>query len=122
MALERVFLLFFTVGYCLTYSRARFGSNPDHNELGSSVLSSEIGSLSLEFTRLSQLSGDPKFFDAIQRIANLFEQQQSLTKLSGTWPKLINAKAGDFSGDGDFTLGTLHDILPKVWDRYPTIL
>ena len=46
----------------------------------------ELGSLSLEFTRLSQLTKDSKWFDAIQRITDLFEQQQYKTKLPGMWP------------------------------------
>jgi mannosyl-oligosaccharide alpha-1,2-mannosidase len=37
------------------------------------ILSAEIGSLSLEFTRLSELTGDAKFFDAVQRISDRFD-------------------------------------------------
>ncbi len=38
------------------------------------VLISEIGSLTLEFTKLSQLTGDMKYFDAVQRISDVFEK------------------------------------------------
>jgi mannosyl-oligosaccharide alpha-1,2-mannosidase len=78
----------------------------------------EIGSLSLEFTRLSQLSGDMKYFDAVQRIMDVFDQQQNLTKLPGMWPILVNARTEDFSQDTLFTLGgmadSLYEYLPKV--------
>jgi mannosyl-oligosaccharide alpha-1,2-mannosidase len=82
------------------------------------TLVAEIGSLSLEFTRLSQLSGDMKYFDAIQRIMDVFETQQNLTKLPGMWPVLVNARTEDFSRDTFFTLGgmadSVYEYLPKV--------
>lgn len=45
------------------------------------MLVAEIGSLTLEFTRLTQLTGDPKYYDAVQRVMNVFEEQQEKTKL-----------------------------------------
>ena len=36
----------------------------------------ELGSLSLEFTHLSQLTGDAKFYDAVQRISDVLEASQ----------------------------------------------
>ena len=75
----------------------------------------EIGSLSLEFTRLTQVSGDPKYFDAIQRITDYFDSQQNLTQLPGMWPIGINAKeaifTGDITGENTFTVGALSDSL-----------
>jgi len=82
------------------------------------VLAAEIGSLSLEFTRLSQLTGDAKFFDAIQRISDRFEQAQLKTKLPGMWPVVVNPQAADLGTDTGFTLGamadSLYEYLPKV--------
>ncbi|KAK4922069.1 glutamine-dependent NAD(+) synthetase [Elasticomyces elasticus] len=43
----------------------------------------QIGLLSLEFTRLSQLSGDHKYYDAVQRISDVFEDQQNKMKIPG---------------------------------------
>jgi mannosyl-oligosaccharide alpha-1,2-mannosidase len=91
---------------------------PPQTEALEKTLVAEIGSLSLEFTRLSQLSGDMKYFDAIQRITDVFDQQQNLTKLPGMWPVLVDAQAGDFSRDTFFTLGgmadSVYEYLPKV--------
>lgn len=85
-------------------------------EAGESTLVAEIGSLTLEFTRLSQLTGDLKYFDAIQRIMNQFDAKQSLTKLPGLWPVVMNAKLMSFVNTG-FTLGgmadSLYEYLPK---------
>ena len=80
------------------------------------TLIAEIGSLSLEFTRLSQLTGDMKYFDAIQRIMDMFDENQSKTKLPGLWPITMNAKHTSFV-DTTFSLGamadSLYEYLPK---------
>lgn len=77
----------------------------------------EIGSLTLEFTRLSQLSKDPKYFDAVQRISDHFYMQQNHTKLPGMWPLSINSKTLAFEEDNTFSVGAMSDsmyeYLPK---------
>jgi len=72
-------------------------------------LVAELGSLSLEFTRLSQLTGDPKFYDAIQRITNEFDRQQNETRLPGLWPVSVNAREISFGEDTTFSLGAMSD-------------
>ncbi|CAK4020329.1 glycoside hydrolase family 47 [Lecanosticta acicola] len=80
-------------------------------------LVAEVGSLTLEFTRLSQLTGDPKYYDAVARVMNLFEEQQNQTKLPGLWPTFIDPQKGDFTKDTGFTMGgmadSLYEYLPK---------
>jgi mannosyl-oligosaccharide alpha-1,2-mannosidase len=87
-------------------------------EAGDSVLVAEIGSLTLEFTRLSQLSQDNRYYDAIQRIMDVFDAQQSWTKVPGLWPVVVNAKTMDFRSSSMFTIGgmadSLYEYLPKV--------
>jgi mannosyl-oligosaccharide alpha-1,2-mannosidase len=47
----------------------------------------ELGSMSLEFTRLAQLTGEAKYYDAIARITNaLADWQKRGTKLPGVFP------------------------------------
>ncbi|KAF3031673.1 hypothetical protein E8E12_001739 [Didymella heteroderae] len=46
-----------------------------------SMLIAEAASASVEFTRLSQLTGDMRYFDAISRVTNVLDEQQALTKL-----------------------------------------
>jgi mannosyl-oligosaccharide alpha-1,2-mannosidase len=83
------------------------------------TLLAEIGSLSLEFTRLSQLTGDPKYFDAVQRITNHFSEQQMGTRLPGLFPTVINAREGDFRSNTIFTIGgmadSMYEYLPKQY-------
>lgn len=76
----------------------------------------ELGSLNLEFTRLSQLTGDPKYFDAIQRITDFLDETQNATKLPGLWPVTVDALEKKFPDDR-FTVGGMADstyeYLPK---------
>ncbi|KAL4968044.1 class I alpha-mannosidase 1A [Aspergillus stella-maris] len=51
----------------------------------------EIGSLSLEFTRLAQLTKEDKYYDAIARITDELEKYQDQTKLPGLWPLNLDA-------------------------------
>ncbi|KAJ9221987.1 CAZyme family GH47 [Paecilomyces variotii] len=82
------------------------------------TLLAELGSLSMEFTRLTQLTGDPKFFDAVQRVTNVLEDHQKTTRLPGLWPVMVDAQHLDFS-DRRFTIGGMADstyeYLPKEY-------
>ncbi|KAL4910776.1 hypothetical protein BDW74DRAFT_2475 [Aspergillus multicolor] len=51
----------------------------------------ELGSLSMEFTRLAQLTKQDKYYDAIARITNELEKYQDSTKLPGLWPLNLDA-------------------------------
>ncbi|EAA30860.2 glycosyl hydrolase family 47 protein [Neurospora crassa OR74A] len=75
-------------------------------------------SLSLEFTRLTQLTGDQRYFDAITRITEFLERTQNESKIPGMWPKLINFREERVDGESGFTLGaladSLYEYLPKM--------
>lgn len=92
------------------------------------TLLAEIGSMSVEFTRLTQLTGDTKWFDAVDRITDLLYKGQDETKVPGLWPTLVDAEKGLFPYN-HFTLGGMADstaeYLPKQYmllggldDRY----
>ncbi|KAK2770688.1 hypothetical protein FQN53_005378 [Emmonsiellopsis sp. PD_33] len=55
------------------------------------VVMAELGSLSVEFTRLAQITGEARFYDAIARITNELEKFQDKTRLPGLWPAHIDA-------------------------------
>jgi mannosyl-oligosaccharide alpha-1,2-mannosidase len=86
-----------------------------------SILVAEIGSLTLEFTRLSQLTGDARYYDAVQRIMDIFEAEQGSTKIPGLWPVLVNARDEKFNEYGGFTIGgmadSIYEYLPKASPR-----
>jgi len=71
--------------------------------------SAAVGTLSLEFTRLSQLTGDPKYYSVTERIKREFEKKQDKTKLPGMWPILIDLENGFQTADSAFTLGASSD-------------
>jgi mannosyl-oligosaccharide alpha-1,2-mannosidase len=58
---------------------------------GTRVVLAELGSLSMEFTRLAQLTGEHKYYDAIARITDELEKMQNNTRLPGMWPLTIDA-------------------------------
>ncbi|PYI02647.1 seven-hairpin glycosidase [Aspergillus sclerotiicarbonarius CBS 121057] len=51
----------------------------------------ELGSLSVEFTRLAQLTKENKYYDAIARITNELDKYQDNTQFPGLWPMKIDA-------------------------------
>ncbi|KAF2760711.1 seven-hairpin glycosidase [Pseudovirgaria hyperparasitica] len=61
-----------------------------HRASTNSVLA-EIGSLSMEFTRLAQITKEPKYYDAVARITNELEKSQNNTRLPGMWPTYLDA-------------------------------
>jgi mannosyl-oligosaccharide alpha-1,2-mannosidase len=75
--------------------------------------------MALEFTKLSQLTGDPKFYDAVQRIHNVMEAEQKSTKLPQLWPVVFNAQTQSFKDDNLFTLGgrsdSMYEYVPKQY-------
>ena len=91
---------------------------PGPQEADHNVLVAEIGSLMMEFTRLSILTDDPKWYDAVERIVKVFDEQQDKTFLPGMWPVTINAFEKDFTKDSLFTLSamsdSLYEYLPKM--------
>lgn len=87
-------------------------------EAGENVLVAEIGSLTLEFTRLSQVTNDARWYDAIQRIMDMFDSEQERTKVPGLWPVVVSAKTMNLHESSGFTIGGMADstyeYLPKV--------
>jgi mannosyl-oligosaccharide alpha-1,2-mannosidase len=71
------------------YWRSQFASNS--HRASSRVVLAEIGSLSMEFTRLAQLTGEQKYYDAIARITDLLEEFQKNSRLPGMWPTYLDA-------------------------------
>lgn len=69
----------------------------------------ELASFSLEFTRLSQLTGDMRYYDAVVRVTTVLAEQQNSTKIPGLWPVGINVQKPDLTQDNLFSLGTMAD-------------
>ncbi|KAF2875060.1 class I alpha-mannosidase-like protein [Massariosphaeria phaeospora] len=90
-------------------------------ETPSQALTAELGSLSLEFTRLSQLTGDMKYFDAVQRITDQFEKHRNQTFIPGLFPVRVNPLQETFS-DRTFTFGGMSDSLYEYFPKQHLLL
>ncbi|KAL1879973.1 hypothetical protein VTK73DRAFT_6553 [Phialemonium thermophilum] len=78
-----------------------------------------VGTLSMEFTKLSQASGDPRFFSAIDLIKRELKRTQSISRLPGMWPGKLNLKDGFIPSGNSFSLGgggdSAYEYLPKMY-------
>lgn len=88
----------------LDLSKAMAGKQADEYSLGLAG----AGSMCLEFTRLSQITGDPKYYDAAERVKKLFVRLQKESVLPGLIPQMINLQSGAGSS-GTFTFGAEAD-------------
>lgn len=71
------------------FRNSTFASNP--HRARPRVVLAELGSLSLEFTRLAQITKKSKYYDAVARITNELESWQNNTKMPGLWPSKVDA-------------------------------
>ncbi|KAK7753111.1 hypothetical protein SLS62_004842 [Diatrype stigma] len=87
------------------------------------TLVAEIGSLTLEFSKLSQLTGDMQYHDAAQRMSDEFEKSQAKTKLPGMWPVVVDPSKSPMAFIGDtFTLGGMADSLYEYFPKQYLLL
>jgi mannosyl-oligosaccharide alpha-1,2-mannosidase len=91
-------------------------------EAPSQALGAELGSLSLEFTRLSQLTENAKYFDAVQRITDQFEKHQNETRYPGLFPVWVNPLEESFGTDHTFTFGGMSDSLYEYFPKQYMLL
>ncbi|KAK4209714.1 glycoside hydrolase [Rhypophila decipiens] len=105
-------------GFWLNFENAKQGLQV----AGTNDPSAAPCSLSLEFTRLSQLTGDAKFYDAISRVTDFLERSQNSSRLPGMWPKLINFQAEDVRHESGFALGALADSLYEYLPKMAALL
>lgn len=79
---------------------------------------SELGSFVLEFTRLSQITGDQRYFNAAHQVMRRLELAQDLSRLPGLWPVVMNPRAERADSDM-FSMGpeadSLYKTLPKAY-------
>lgn len=76
------------------------------------------GSLSLEFTRLSQVTGDRKYYNGISKVMKYLDEAQNRTRIPGLWPAQVSTRSPPSFDGTSFTLGawadSLYEYLPKV--------
>ncbi|KAH7627836.1 glycoside hydrolase [Sordaria sp. MPI-SDFR-AT-0083] len=84
-----------------------------------SVVSASPGTLTLEMTRLSQVTGDMKYYDAAARVMDVFEQGQNFTRVPGLWPIYVSMARKDVTNGNQFGVAgcadSLYEYLPKMY-------
>lgn len=97
----------------INFNRAKTGRQQAESYM--SIAAS--GTLCLEFTRLSQLTGDAKYYDATERIKLLFARFQNETKIPGMLTHDVDFTDETFM-DSRFSLGggadSFYEYLPKM--------
>ncbi|KAH9442651.1 hypothetical protein Pst134EA_031697 [Puccinia striiformis f. sp. tritici] len=90
-------------------SRYQMGSNPSGEHTGPVCLA-EIGSLTLEFTRLSQLTSKKFYHDVVQKIIDLLDSDQwiSPSRLGTLFPTLVDPQSPQ-ALSGQYTFGAMAD-------------
>ncbi|KAG6026111.1 hypothetical protein E4U41_001351 [Claviceps citrina] len=98
----------------LSYEKARAGETTGDV----SISGAASGSLCVEFTRLSQITGNAKYYDATERVKRFFYNHQNHTRAPGLWPWDLNFRTGKIQ-DGFFTFGagadSQYEYLPKMY-------
>lgn len=91
-------------GFWLDFGKARLGKLlADEHQPAASV------TLQMEFTRLAQLTGNNKYYDAVARVTDKLYDSQNKTQVPGMWPTFFQLRHGMFTLDNSFTLGALSD-------------
>jgi mannosyl-oligosaccharide alpha-1,2-mannosidase len=84
----------------------------------SQVVSASPGTITLEFSRLSQITGDDKYYAAVSHLMDVFHQGQNKTQLPGMWPMYVSMSTKDVVSGAQFTIGgnadSLYEYLPKA--------
>ena len=87
-------------------SHCHLGDKPEGEPFAASsqVSMADLGSLYLEFGRLSQVTGDPKYYRAIDSLANVFASTQDDSTIPGLWPEQVDGR--HLSNESRFARGS----------------
>ena len=81
-----------------------------------------LGSLTMEFTRLAQITQQPRFYSAVARITKLLDHAQDTTRIPGLWPTILNARKEEFNQSRFFSLGALADSTYEYFPKMHALL
>ncbi|KAJ8109593.1 hypothetical protein OPT61_g7347 [Boeremia exigua] len=81
-----------------------------------------LGSLTMEFTRLAQITQQSKYYDVVARITRLLDRTQDTTRIPGLWPTMINARKEEFNQSRFFSAGALADSTYEYFPKMHALL
>ncbi|KAB5578289.1 glycoside hydrolase family 47 protein [Coniochaeta sp. 2T2.1] len=94
------------------FGRQRAGTDAPKTGVG------RLASLSLEFTRLAQLTGDDFYYDAVARVAEVLQRAQARSTLPGVWPVRMDFRQEDGAAVEKsewFAVSPLYETLAKMY-------
>lgn len=109
----------------LDYEKAKQGTQTADDKMSGAA----GGTLCMEFTRLAQITGEDKFYDAVERLNMFFRRFQNETTLPGMWPIWMNYRdeamlessysiAGSADSQYEY-LVKMHPLLSGLNPEYP---
>ncbi|KKP00822.1 hypothetical protein THAR02_07077 [Trichoderma harzianum] len=101
----------------LDYSKAKNGQQTADDSMSGAA----GGTLCMEFTRLSQITGDPKYYDATERIKQFYYRFQNETSLPGLWPVTMNFRDEQLI-ETRYTIGAGADSMYEYLVKMPVLL
>ncbi|KAL6878745.1 seven-hairpin glycosidase [Trichoderma novae-zelandiae] len=101
----------------LDYSKAKKGVQVADDSMSGAA----GGTLCMEFTRLSQITGDSKYYDATERIKQFFYRFQNETSLPGLWPVMMNYR-DETMIESRYSMGGSADSLYEYLVKMPPLL
>ena len=98
--------------------------NPESSKLKSetNICFACLGSLTMEFTRLAQITKEPKYYDAVARVTSLLDRVQDTTQIPGLWPTMVNARDEEFKASRFFSAGALADSTYEYFPKMHALL
>jgi len=106
----------------------------------SDIAMADVGSLYLEFARLSQITNDDKYMSSVAHVTYTFAQTQNDSSVPGLWPELVDSSSIDgenrmfarksfryslgalsdssyeYLVKGHLLLGQMTDLYQKMWE------
>ncbi|KAI0521033.1 family 47 glycosyl hydrolase [Xylaria bambusicola] len=79
-------------------------------------------SSTLEFTRLAQLTGENKYYDAVDRVTEMLDRTQNASRVPGMWPTFLDLRRFEFAREDGFTLGALADSMYEMFPKAYALL
>lgn len=81
-----------------------------------------LGSLTMEFTRLAQITSETKYYDVVARLSIMMDNAQNTTQVPGLFPTYVDAGGEFFSGSGFMSIGALADSTYEYWPKMHALL
>ncbi|PVI04513.1 glycoside hydrolase family 47 protein [Periconia macrospinosa] len=81
-----------------------------------------FASLTMEFTRLAQITQEPKYYDAVARVTAFLDRAQNTTRIPGLFPISVDANSEDVSLGSQFTIGALEDSSYEYFPKMSALL